>query len=81
MDIICTNCGEPWDVFHVKHDAPEDFTMNGSVIIKCPCCPKDGEPNISKKDKLKLEAAAVLGEIFGDDIDGYASELEDLGLV
>lgn len=82
MDIICTNCGEPWDIDHVLHDAPQDFTRKGGVITKCPCCPKDGiEPNLDEKTKLKLEAAAALGEILGDDIDGLACELEDLGLL
>jgi hypothetical protein len=82
MDILCTNCGEPWDIFHVKQDSPQDFKMKGSVILKCPSCPKDGsKPNLDEKTKMNLEAAAVLGEILGDDIDGYAAELEDFGLV
>jgi hypothetical protein len=21
MDVHCTTCGEPWDVFHIRHDA------------------------------------------------------------
>jgi hypothetical protein len=82
MDIVCTNCGEPWDIYHVLHDAePGDFIRTNGVIKKCPCCPKDGEPKLDEKTKMKLEAAAVLGEILGDDIDGLACELEDMGLV
>ena len=39
MDIICLNCGEPWDVYHIYHDAePEEFERVGCVIRRCPCC-------------------------------------------
>jgi len=47
MDIICTRCGEPWEVSHiydVRHllnacstpDIPWD--VRGSTIIRCACC-------------------------------------------
>ena len=81
MDLLCTNCGEPWDMDHVLHDSPEDFTRKGGVITHCPGCPKDGsEPKLDEKTKMKLEAAAEIGELLGDDIDGLAAMLEDFGL-
>ena len=24
MDVHCTNCGEPWDTYHLRHDAPQE---------------------------------------------------------
>jgi hypothetical protein len=38
MDILCTCCGEPWDVYHVLHESPEGFTRHGCLITACPCC-------------------------------------------
>ena len=25
MDLLCTCCGEPWDIYHVLHEEPEEF--------------------------------------------------------
>ena len=36
MDLVCTKCGEPWDLDEVD-DMP-GLVMEGSRIIKCPCC-------------------------------------------
>jgi hypothetical protein len=80
MDLICVNCGEPWDMDHVLHDASEDFVRKGGVITRCPCCPKTGKPKLDDKTRMKLEAAAEIGEILGDDVDGLAAMLEDFGL-
>jgi len=80
MDLVCVNCGEPWDVDHVLHDAPQEFIRKGGVIKKCPACPKEGQPNLDEKTRVKLDAVEELGEILGDDIDGLAASLEDFGL-
>ena len=82
MDIICTNCGEPWNLDYVLHDAPQDFKRKGGVITCCPYCPADGsKPKLDEKTEIKLEAAKEIGELLGDDIDGMAAMLEDMGLV
>jgi hypothetical protein len=82
MDIICTHCGEPWEMDYVLHDAPEEFKRKGGVITHCPSCPKDGsKPKLDEKTEIKLEAAKEIGELLGDDIDGVAAMLEDFGLV
>lgn len=82
MDILCVNCGEPWEMDYVLHESPKDFERVGGVIKKCPCCPKDGiAPNLDNQTKAKLEIVESLGEVLGDDIDGLAAELEDFGLV
>lgn len=79
MDLFCTNCGEPWDVDHVVHDEPDDFERHGSAITRCPACPKD-DRKILKASKDRAEAAAMITDLLGDDIDGAAAEMEDLGL-
>lgn len=81
MDLICVNCGEPWDMDHVLHEEPESFERKGGVIKHCPCCPNDGSaPELDTDKQAKLEIIETLGEIMGDDVDGFASELEDYGL-
>ncbi len=79
MDLICTSCGEPWDLDYVLHEEPEAFERKGSAIVSCPCCPEQ-KGKVTKAQKEKLEAARELGELLGDDVDGYAAQLEDLGL-
>ena len=32
MDLICTCCGEPWDIYHVLHEEPEGFDRQGGRI-------------------------------------------------
>jgi hypothetical protein len=80
MDLICVNCGEPWDVDYVLHEEPKEFVRKGGVIKHCPCCPKE-KPVLDRQTKFRTEAARALGEILGDDIDGLACELEDLGII
>ena len=38
MDLICTCCGEPWDVYHVLHEDTTEFDRQGGLIRGCPCC-------------------------------------------
>ena len=73
MDLMCANCGEVWDTDTVLHDEPWNFERRGGLISKCPCCEECGPRD--NPDRPLLEA---LADIMGDDIDGYAAELEDL---
>jgi hypothetical protein len=109
MDVHCTTCGEPWDVYHLRHDAicetdlsaeeakawaalpPEKrlsrlfrdrfltagYEFGGSmmILLRCPACPKGAKPD-PEKQAIKAELAVLLG----DDEDGLAATLEDLGL-
>lgn len=81
MDLICTNCGEPWDVDHVLHESPEDFKRKGGVITYCPSCQYNKPEEMSEQQKLKLDAIEMIGDMLGDDIDGLAAEIEDMGLI
>lgn len=81
MDLVCTTCGEPWDLDYVLHDEPEGFTRQGVAIVACPCCKERGHgKDLDPKARERLSAARELGQLFGDDVDGYAAEIEDLGL-
>ena len=42
---------------------------------RCPCCPKDGKPDLDR-----LQTKAALEELLGDDEDGLASTFEDYRL-
>ena len=79
MDLICVNCGEPWSIDHVLHDAPHQFKRSGGVIRHCPCCSQ--KKALTEEEKFKLESINALGELLGDDIDGLAAEIENFGLI
>lgn len=53
------------------------FEFGGSVlsVLRCPGCPKGAKPD---PDRAALKAGIV--EIMGDDEDGIAAAMEDLGL-
>jgi len=109
MDVHCSSCGEPWDTYHLRHDAIFETDLDeaeaeawGSLslaerlsphyrekfrevgyqfgasifdVMHCPGCPKGAKPD---PDKAALKATLV--EILGDDEDGIAATMEDLGL-
>ena len=79
MDLICTSCGEPWAMDYVLHEEPAAFTRKGSAIVHCPACAASLQ-DLPIEQRIMLNAARELGELLGDDVDGYAAELEDLGL-
>ena len=81
MDLPCINCGEPWDMDYVLHEAPHEFTRTHGRIDRCPACPATGSPPLSAAERARLHAVAELADILGPDIDGFAAELEDLGFV
>ena len=78
MDLICTRCGEPWDVYHVLHEEPEEFDRKGGLIRACPCCHGVAPDGLPDKIRESLELAATVAELCGDDVDGAAAMLDDL---
>lgn len=80
MDLVCTRCGEPWDIDHVLHDEPEAFDRLNGVIRRCPACP-ECEPHLWPEERARLETIRALGEVLGDDIDALAATLEDFDLL
>ena len=78
MDILCTCCGEPWDVYHILHDSPADFARRGCLITACPCCL--GKPPTGQTPQYReyLDAIVEAARLHGNDIDGFACFVEDL---
>jgi hypothetical protein len=68
-------------MMHVLHEDPDAFIRTNGVITHCPCCKTRKTKKLTPRDQFRTEAATVLGNILGDDIDGLASTLEDFGLV
>lgn len=109
MDVHCTTCNEPWDIYHLRHeaifetdlpreeakrwcslpyekrlsrhfrekflDAGYEFGASVYVLMRCPVCPKGAKP-----DPDKAATKTELAELLGDDEDGLAAQLADLGL-
>ena len=86
MDVYCPICAEPWDI-DTFHDVAADegltfdqvrqgFTREGCAALQCrPCQPSND---------VRALASQTLLELYGDDIDGVAADLEDfeyLGLL
>ena len=86
-DVYCTKCGEPWEV-DTLHEAAKDqghtfgeilagFRAHGCKalsgfgfgLVKC-------NPN---GDTRAADLSGLLFDLLGDDVDGVAAMLEDLG--
>lgn len=80
MDILCTRCGERWSIDHVLREEPEEFERDGARVTRCPSC-KRGRPMLSTADRNRLALASELALLCGEDVDGYAADLEDLDLL
>lgn len=81
-DIYCPRCGEPVEIDYL-HDVAdtnassftevrEAFYMDGCVALGDRCNPR---PN---KNRAALSAALM--DLLGDDVDGLAADMEDLGM-
>src|SRR3954465_6817428 len=77
MDLLCTRCGEPWDMYHVLHESPEDFERVGSRIARCPSC-AGKQVRLSRSERERLDAIAHVADMLGDDVDGFAAFLDDM---
>lgn len=77
MDIVCTRCGEAWNTDAVRHEAPEDFTRNGCLILECPLC-RGKSVTLSDAQQERLDIVRELACLLGDDLDALAAMLEEL---
>lgn len=83
MDIHCKKCGEPWDIDSLYEEADatgrmfnevhQDFRTNGCSALsafgaKC------------SEGRVADPLIAEITDLLGDDIDGAAALMEDLGL-
>ncbi len=76
MDLICTRCGEPWDLDHVLHEDPTGFDRTGGLIRHCPTCPTEA-PQLDAEMRMKLGAVRAMAQLLGDDVDGLAAAIAD----
>ena len=82
MDIYCPKCGEPVEIDYLHdvaadHDSTfnevrEAFYMDGCKALDARCNPN---PN-----KRLASISAALMDLLGDDVDGLAADMEDLGM-
>jgi len=75
VDVYCPRCGEPWDLYYVQHEMTSEERRDFWNSKGCPCC-------INKEVKERPDralATAVLRDVLGDDVDGIAATLDDLG--
>lgn len=77
MDIYCPVCGEPWDrdELHYVSSTPYDLAVK---LFRREGCRVFGGKHNKNADLEKAEHARVVYDLLGDDMDGAASELEDL---
>lgn len=77
MDLHCTTCGEPHDI-DCLHEAEEyGLTVHNGRIVECSACEwhrKQGFPM-----KREAQMAAAMHDMMGDDLDGVASMMGDIG--
>jgi hypothetical protein len=84
-DIKCPRCGEPYDLDCLHEVAAERdvlFIKVYHAFITTGCTALSGEyfgniPECALDNYAMLRSA--MADILGDDVDGYISELEDLG--
>jgi len=82
MDLICTNCKEPWDLYHVLHEAdPQDFERDDGLITRCPHCEEQTKTPLPEKERERLSVIAEVAPFFGDDVDGLSCFLEDMAFL
>ena len=86
MDLLCPKCSEPWDndtlhemveegAFPNYDAAAKDFRKNG-----CETFGSSHNAALAKGRPFAAQAASALYDILGDDMDGAAAMLEDMGL-
>jgi hypothetical protein len=83
MDIHCRNCGEPWEN-ETLHEVAQEMGTTYSKVAKDfsakGCKAFDGsdyETSHCTADS-RAEARGLLADLLGDDLDGYASTMDDL---
>ena len=90
MDLYCTSCGEPWDN-DTFHDVAEEtdstyekvmreFRVKGCAVIPGQSCVPTPATNTDRTFGLRpQDASAALFDMLGDDTDGIAAMMEDMG--
>lgn len=81
MDIRCTICGDAWDIESLHHVGPGvGFDEAARLFRLMGCRAFRGQDHAPVIDKPAADAAVVLFDLLGDDVDGIAAMLEDAEL-
>lgn len=81
MDIPCPKCGEPWENESLHDIATEIGSTYKKVWAEfqdmgCEVFAPLGVPPCKADDRAMIRAA--IADLLGDDVDGYASEMNDM---
>lgn len=77
MDLYCTTCGEPHEIECLQEPEEYGLTLRGRMIVACSSCAYHRENGTI--DTGVTQVASAMHDIMGDDIDGVASMMEDMG--
>ena len=95
MDLICPRCGEPWDMDCLHDEAAERHTKDGGEYadvyasvagdFRARGClalttAYGSQPGCVREQSHSTLAASATYELLGDDMDGAAAMLEDMGI-
>ena len=79
MDICCTTCGEPWDVFSAYEMVRAgELTLERGVPKACPACKGVVPPGQTPEQREHLDLIAEAARLMPGDLDGLACAIEDL---
>ncbi len=79
MDLICQKCGEPWELDYIMQELSPEQSAAFRSGKGCQCC--DWGKNAPEGRPLRADAARVVSELLGDDVDGIAATLDDFSYV
>lgn len=86
-DILCTKCGEPWEVDTLHEAAADQGHTFGEILAGfrargCSALSGFGFGLVKcnpRGNARAADASALLFDLLGDDVDGVAAMLDDLG--
>jgi hypothetical protein len=81
MNVRCTKCGEPWDVDSL-HDEADWLGVSFAEVraaFRADGCRALGGGDCTPS--AAGEAAAALADLAGDDLDGWAADLDDAAVL
>jgi hypothetical protein len=85
MDVFCSHCGEPWDIYSIHEIVGGSYNHKNVQFQQLGCgafevppvecqavTPEAGSPM-----DTRAQAAGAMYDLLGDDMDGAASMLDD----
>lgn len=86
-DVFCTKCGEPWEIDTLHEAAADQGHTFGEILAGfrahgCSALSGFGFGLVKCNPRGNVrgaDASALLFDLLGDDVDGVAAMLEDLG--